>query len=227
MKYLRTTVEKAKALRSRGKTYSEIMKELKLKLPKSTISSWCENVCLPSWYQAKIDKLNKKNLTNGQKIALVSNRIKREKFLRSLLEKNKHIAEKVRSGDVLKALLAILYLGEGSKWKSHSGLILGSSDPIIIKLYLKFLELCYGIKSEILKCRISYRADQNLNQLQKYWSKITGIPLKNFYKTIPNPRTVGKPTKKKEYKGVCVINGGSSAIQLELEKIPEIILRGL
>lgn len=214
-------------LRSVGKTYSEIMIELKVRIPKSTISSWCENVCLPGWYQAKIDKLNKKNLTKGQKMAQVSNRIKREKFLRSLLEKNKHIAEKVRNNDILKALLAILYLGEGSKWKSHSGLILGSSDPIIIKLYLKFLELCYGIKPETMKCRISYRADQDLNQLQKYWSNVAGIPLKNFYKTIPDPRTIGKPTKKKEYRGVCVISGGSSTIQLELEKIPEIILKGL
>lgn len=227
MRYPITTKEKVRALRSLGKTYSEIMIELGLSLPKSTISSWCKNVCLPNWYQAKVDKLNKRNLTKGQKMAQISNRIKREKFLQGLLEKNKHIAEKVKNSDILKALLAILYLGEGSKWKSHSGLILGSSDPIIIKLYLRFLELCYGIKPEIMKCRISYRADQDLNRLQKYWSKITSIPLKNFYKTIPDPRTIGKPTRKKEYKGVCVINGGSSAIQIELEKIPEIILRGL
>ena len=227
MRYSAIIIGKVRTLRSKGKTYSEIMTALKIKVPKSTISSWCGDVRLPSWYQAKVDQLNKLNLTRGQKMAQVSNRIKREKFLRGLLEKNKHIAKKIKNSDILKALLAILYLGEGSKWKSHSGLILGSSDTIIIKLYLKFLELCYGVRAETLKCRISYRADQNLNQLQEYWSKVAGIPLKNFYKTIPDPRTVGKPTKRQDYKGVCVINGGSSAIQLELERIPEIILRGL
>lgn len=219
--------EKARKLRSKGNTYSEIQKALGISLPKSTLSSWCENVRLPSWYKARVNKMNKRNLTKGQKMAQVSNRIKREKFLQSLFEKNKHIVDKIKNVDILRALLAILYLGEGSKWKSHSGLILGSSDPVIIKLYLKFLELCYKVKPETMKCRISYRADQNINQLQKYWSNVTGIPLKNFYKTIPDPRTIGKPTKKKEYKGVCVINGGSSTIQLELEKISEIILKGL
>ena len=218
---------KVRKLRAKGKTYSEIMKELNIRLPKSTISDWCKDVSLPKWYQMKIDKLNKRNLTKGQQMALVSNRIKRETFLKSLFDKNRNIVNKVKDKDILRALLSILYLGEGSKWKSHSGLILGSSDPLIIRLYLKLLELCYGLKPKKLKCRISYRADQNLGQIQKYWSHVSGIPLKNFYKTIPDPRTVGKPTKKKEYQGVCVINGGGSAIQLELEKIPEIIFEGL
>lgn len=227
MRYAAELISSAQKLRAEGKTYSEIMRALKVELPKSTMSHWCNKVRLPGWYQAKVDKLNKQNLTMGQKMARVSNRIKREKFLQSLLDKNKHIVDKVKDGNVLRALLSILYLGEGGKWKSHSGLILGSSDPLIIKLYLKLLELCYGIKSETLKCRISYRADQNLDQLQRYWSKEICIPLKNFYKTIPDPRTIGKPTKKKGYKGVCVISGGSSTIQLELEKIPELILKGL
>lgn len=220
--------KQVKVLRARGKTYSEIMTELGIKLPKSTISNWCRGVVLPKWYQAKVEKLNKKNLTLGQKIAQVSNQIKREKFLQGITNKNHNIASKIKSDkDVLRALLSILYLGEGSKWKSHSGMILGSSDPLIIKLYLKLLELCYDLKPKTLKCRISYRADQDINRLQSYWSKITGIQLKNFYKTIPDPRTIGKPTKKKNYMGVCVINGGSSAIQLELEKISEIISMGL
>ena len=78
-----------------------------------------------------------------------------------------------------------------------------------------------------MKCRISYRADQNIKSLQNYWSRLTGISLKNFYKTIPDPRTIGKPTKKKDYKGVCVVTCAGSHIQLELEAIPAIVLRGL
>jgi len=124
-------------------------------------------------------------------------------------------------------LLAFLYLGEGSKWSGHSGLMLGSSDNNIIKLYLHLLKKCYSLDAGKLKCRISYRADQNINLLEKYWSKVTGIPIKNFYKTKPDPRTVGKPTKNKDYKGVCVIMGGGTAIQLELEAIPKIILVGV
>ncbi|OGI82361.1 hypothetical protein A3G53_01240 [Candidatus Nomurabacteria bacterium RIFCSPLOWO2_12_FULL_44_11] len=134
---------------------------------------------------------------------------------------------KIKDILVLKMILSVLYLGEGTKWKGHSGMVLGSSDPNIILLYIKLLEICYGINHKKLKCRVSYRADQNLKSLERYWSKITGIPLSNFYKTKFDPRTIGKPTKNKKYRGVCVIMGAGSHIQLELEAIPKLILMGL
>lgn len=124
-------------------------------------------------------------------------------------------------------ILSFLYLGEGAKRGSHSGIQLGSSDQDIIKLYLRLLKRCYKINPAQLKCRISYRADQDIRSLEEYWSKITKIPLSNFYKTIPDPRTAGKPTKNSDYKGVCVISGSRSYIQLELETISKIILKGL
>lgn len=182
---------------------------------------------MPLWYQNKVDELNCFNLSKGQKMAWVSNQRKQQMIIKNLLEKNQCLVEKVKDNSIIKMLLAMLYLGEGCKWKSHKGMILGSSDPNIIQLYLQLLHLCYGLKPEQMKCRVSYRADQNIRLLETYWSKITGIPLNNFYKTKADPRTIGKPTKKKDYKGVCVINGGGTAIQRELEIIPNIILRGI
>lgn len=227
MRYPIAIIKRARTLRSRGKTYSEIMVELKIKTPKSTMSAWCQGVSLPKWYKDKIEELNYKNFTKAQQMAWASNRIKRERFLRALILNNNHLIKKVYDKDILKIILSILHLGEGSKWKSHSGLLLGSSDPDIIKLYIRLLFLCYGIKSNQLKCRISYRADQDIQKLQKYWSRMSTIPLRNFYKTIPDPRTVGKPTKRKDYMGVCVVSCGGSHIQLELEAIPKLILAGL
>lgn len=227
MVYSKKIIDEAKKLRARGKTYSEIKKELEISVPKSTLSSWCQKITLPDWYIKKVETLNHKNLSKGRAIALVSNALKHEKLLLFLKEKNKNISEKVKDPDVLKAILSILYLGEGSKWKSHRGLNLGSSDPNIIKLYIKLLHLCYSITPSVLKCRVGFRADQNIKQLQKYWSRISGISLKNFYKTISDPRTVGKPTKNKDYKGVCVISCGGTDKQLELELIPKMILGGL
>ena len=87
------------------------------------------------------------------------------------------------------------------------------------------LKICYDIDVNILKCQVCHRADQNLAILQEYWSGIIGIPLKNFYKSIPDPRTVGKPTKRPGYKGVCVIYGGGRAIQLELMMLSGLILK--
>ena len=202
------------------------MKDIAIKVPKSTLSSWCDDIKLPTWYQEKIDKLNHKNLNKGRKIAYIANKIKRENLLNDLRKQNEHLAQELQKADMRKVALAMLYLGEGSKWKSHRGLMLGSSDPEIIRLYIKLLHLCYGITAVQMKCRISYRADQDIKKLERYWSYVTKVPLKNFYKTIPDPRTIGKATKRTDYKGMCVITYGSTKIQLELEMIPRILLEG-
>lgn len=213
-------------LRAQGKTYSEIKKKLCITTPKSTLSNWCKNVKLPKWYVSKIAKLNRKNLTYAQKIARISNERKRETFLNSLKSEAKKTIEHLNK-KWLKVILAALYLGEGAKWKGHSGLMLGSSDLNIILLYLKLLTKCYNIKPQEVKCRVSYRADQKIKELEKYWSEITKIPLENFYKTKPDPRTIGKKTLKKEYKGVCVLTCRGANIQLELEQITRLLLKKL
>lgn len=228
MKHINGMREKVCKLRAMGKTYSEIKKALRVDISKSTLSYWCRKVELPIWYKDKLKKLNSINSERGRKLAWLANKIKRERFLSNLMKNSEQLVSKVKDDkDVLKTLLSILYLGEGAKWRSHRGLQLGSSDPNIILLYIKLLNKCYRIPTRNLKCWISYRADQNINSLKNYWSKITGVPLENFFKSSPDPRTIGKPTLKKDYKGVCVISCAGTHIQLELEAIPGIILKGL
>ena len=218
--------KKVRKLRSRGKTYAEIQEVLDTSLPKSTLSGWCRDMILPNWYNAKIKELNRKSLKKAQAMAWASTKHKRELFLGKVRQEAAQVLRKLDSEN-LKIVLAMLYLGEGAKWKSHSGLMLGSSDSQIILLYISLLKKCYKIKLSQLKCRISYRADQKINELEKYWSRITGISTKNFYKTKPDPRTVGKETKKTAYKGVCVISCAGSHIQLELEEITNLLLEKL
>lgn len=213
-------------LRGKGKTYFEIKSILGIGIPKSTLSDWCKDVVLPYWYDKKIKELNNKSLSKAQKIAWASNKNKREVFLKSVEAGALKIVSSLDKRN-LKIILATLYLGEGAKWKGHSGLLLGSSDPNIILLYLELLDKCYGIKPRDLKCRISYRADQDIKKLEYFWSKITGISLKNFYKTKPDPRTIGKKTQNRSYKGVCVITCKGTNIQLELEQIIKILIKKL
>ena len=219
--------ERAIALRKEGKTYREILNELPIKPRKSTISAWCQNIPMPTWYAKKIELLNAVNLTKARRVSMAIQQKKHEDLLIKLKKDNQYFSNYKYDKDALKLVLAALYLGEGAKRKSHRGLLLGSSDPRIIMLYIKLLLLCYDINIERLRCRICYRADQDINILQTYWAGITGIPLKNFYKTKADPRTIGKPTLKQDYKGVCVITCGGTAIQLELDIIPQLILESL
>ena len=216
--------KKATALRRKGYTYSEIQKILRTDIPKSTLSYWCKDVQLPKEYEERISKIVANGAERGRKIAVAVNRVRREKYLKALEKRNLYLLRKLDK-DVLKIALAMLYLGEGSKWQGRRGLCLGSSDPNIIDLYLKSLRACYNINEDKLRCRVGHRADQELNNLQKFWSKITKIPLKYFYRTKPDPRTIGKRTKREDYKGVCVVYYGSTEIQLELEIIANLIIK--
>ena len=217
---------KARLLRSQGKTYTEIRKFLNQSIPKSTLSNWCQGVVLPDWYDVKIKEINHRNFTKAQAVAWASIKHKRELFLNKVRQRAVGVLKKIDLENS-KIALAMLYLGEGAKWKSHSGLMLGSSEPDLILLYVLLLEKCYGIKPGTLKCRISYRADQNIRDLEEYWSNIIGIPKENFYKTKPDPRTKGKVTKNKDYKGVCVLSCAGSYVQLELEELAKLLLKKL
>lgn len=219
--------ERVKKLRSQGKTYTEIKNILNVQIPKSTLSYWCKNITMPGWYKKKVENLNNKNRHRGREIAILKKKIQLENLLYQIHKENLYLLKKFKDKDVKKMLLAMLYLGEGAKWKSHRGLYLGSSDPKIIQLYMHLLSKCYGIGAEKIKARVCYRADQNLNSLQKFWSRITSIPTKKFYKTKPDPRTIGKVTKNKDYMGVCSLTCAGTKIQLELDAIAKILHMGM
>ena len=214
--------KEAQKLRRQGKTFGEIQNTVKLKIPKSTLSNWCKGIPLPAAYQERLNKINYINLRKG-KVAAIQRSFKIKKQLTGLLKnENKHLL-KIINKDVGKLLLSVLYLGEGAK--RPGSLMLGSSDVSIIKLFLRLLKICYGINKNLAKCRISYRVDQNINTLTQYWSRAINIPVKNFYKTIPDPRTLGRKTGQASYKGVCVVYIlKSSKIQLELKIISEILM---
>lgn len=219
---------KAQALRARGYTFTEIRKSLGVNIPQSTLSYWCKNIKLPLFYYKKVQKINEISRAKGQKALKISRDKKRAQFYLDVKKRNKLLLTKFKKDkNIKKIALAILYLGEGSKWKSHRGLMLGNSDPGIIRLYIRLLKDVYFISKDSLRGRILYRADQNIKELTRFWSKITGLKNEYFYKTKPDSRTIGKPTKNKEYKGVCVISCAGTKNQLELEIIAKMICMGL
>jgi len=216
-------------LRKKGRTYFEIQKELGVNIAKSTLSYWCQGVELPIYYQEKIAKIVLKNREKSRAVALIVKKERRDQFLQSIIDRNLHLTNKLTDKDVSKIILAVIYGCEGAKWKTHSGLLLGNSDPSLLRFYVGLLKKCYPnvISNKVFRCWVSHRADQDINELNKFWSKELNIPFKCFYKIKPDPRTIGKPTKKKDYKGVCVVSSRGSEIQLELEAIAKILFAKL
>lgn len=211
-------------LRGNGKTYTEIQKIIGTHIPKSTLSCWCGQVELNDKQRKRISDLKLNNLKIARAKALITNKQNRVDYLRSIELRITHLGKFLRDKNIKKILLAMLYLGEGAKWKSHRGLQLGNSNPDIMKLYIKLLKDCFGVSPKQLTAIVYYRADQNFSQLVEFWSGITKIPKGSFYKSKPDKRTKNKKTWDGYY-GVCAVMGPGTDIQLELEAIAKMFFR--
>ncbi|MFA5249508.1 MAG: hypothetical protein WC397_03180 [Candidatus Paceibacterota bacterium] len=219
--------EKAVSLRREGKTYSEILEFLNLKISKSTLSGWCRGIPLSADHQKRIKDISDSNLIKARRLAVEAKKNEREKGLKTIAEKNFHLSGKIKEIDTAKIALAVLYLGEGAKNRKRGSVIFGNSDPLAVSLFLYLLRAVYKIDENKLRCTLQCRADQGIENLERYWSEITNIPLERFYKARVDPRTIGKPSKKLDYKGVCRIDFFSAKILEELLEIPKIIYKGL
>ncbi|MFA5208185.1 MAG: hypothetical protein WC428_06095 [Candidatus Paceibacterota bacterium] len=219
--------EKVITLRKKGNTYNEIISKLKVIIPKGTLSSWCRDIPLPHEYKAKLKKLNNEALIKARICSIETSKIVRRKELEMIHSENVPLIKTIKNKDVAKIALAMLYLGEGRKDRKRGSLLFGNSEPMVISLFLYLLRLVYDIDEKKFRCTVQCRADQNTKTLEKLWSEITKIPLSQFYKTRIDPRTIGKPTKKLDYKGVCCIDYFSSKVFAELLELPNVIKRGL
>ena len=223
-RYPQNIIDKVKLLRSQGKTYGEIQQNIGQKFPKSTLSEWCKNTPLPIDYQKRISRLNLGNLGKARSIAREINKIKREEFFEKISAVNSPIAKKIYDRKVAKIALSMLCLGEASKSDRGSVFCLGNSDHRIITLFINLLKTCFdNFDSSKIRCTVMCRADQDIENLEKYWLGVVNIPKTQFYKTTIDPRTVGKPTKRTNYKGVLRVDYFNSKIQLELESLAQLI----
>ena len=218
--------EKVIELRKKGKTYSEICSTIK-NLPKGTLSSWCKNVPLPTSYTKKLKKINEFALIKARKCAIEAKKVIRQKEIELIRDENIHLAKILKDKDVAKIALAMLYLGEGGKSRRRGAILFGNSEPTIVALFIDLLHIVYDIDESKFRCTLLCRADQNIKKLEKLWSETTKIPLSQFYKARIDPRTIGKPTKKLDYKGVCRLDYFSAKILAELLEIPKILDTGL
>lgn len=202
---------KAVMLRKQGKTYSEI-RALIPKISKSTLSYWLSGLELSDKQKEKLSRNIDRKLIRARSQSVLVQKNKREKYFRNIENENLGFVSLLNNNkETAKLVLAALYLGEGTK-SMRGSLRLGNSDPGIIKLFLKLLRSCYTIDEAKFRGTVLCRADQDIKILDKFWARTTGINKKQFYKARIDPRTIGKPSRRLEYKGVCVIDYFSANI---------------
>lgn len=208
---MRDSQNKAVTLRKQGKTYSEIQLLIP-GIPKSTLSDWLGTLELSKKQRDKLSRNVNRKLVKARAQSILVMKNKRDKYFSDMEKKNLNFIKLLDNNkEAAKLVLASLYLGEGTK-NMRGSLRLGNSDPGIIKLFLKLLRSCYVIDEAKFRGTVLCRADQNIKNLNKFWVQMSGIDKGQFYKARIDPRTIGKPSRKLDYKGVFVIDYFSASI---------------
>ena len=94
-------------------------------------------------------------------------------------------------GESLKIAGLMLYWAEGAK--NGSTVDFANSDSQMIKFFLRFLREICGIAENRIRIYLYAFSDQNVSELQKYWSRITQVPIVQF--TKPYIRKVNSALK--------------------------------
>ncbi len=186
-----------------------------LKIPRSTLSGWFKDIKLDFKQRYKLTQNRLKHLKKARELAVKWHNKEKEIRLRKAESQALEILSKldIQNQLIQDLALAMLYLGEGSKTKSGTGM--GSSDPLILKFFIHSLVKNYNVSINKIKCSLHLRADQDPEKLREYWSRELNIPLENFTSASIDQRTKGRSTYS-TYNGVCVVNCGNIALQRRL-----------
>lgn len=205
---------KSKAIKLRQVGLSLGVIGAKLKIPKSTLSGWFRNIILSKEYKNVLIRNWKNGLIKARKKAVVWHKQQKIKRIEEAKTLSNSVFNKINLKDkyIQELALAMLYLGEGNKG-NHLGL--GSSDPRILKFFLRIISNVYSVNLKEVYCSLNLRFDQNKERVIKYWSKSLGLPISCFKTVSFDKRTKGITTYS-SYNGVCQIRFGDVSLQRRL-----------
>lgn len=195
---------KAIALRQKGKSYGEILAEVKV--AKSTLSLWLRDVGL--------SHAQKQNISAKRQAAQKRGAAKR---LAIRLEKERTIKNEARATlgkiDRRSALLAgaMLYWAEGNKQKEHAvsvGVKFSNSDPAMIKFVDRWLKEFCGVKLEDVHYELYVHDNGNANEIKDFWVKYLNLSPNQVLKTRIKKGSLSGYRKNKgdKYVGLIRIN---------------------
>lgn len=169
----------ARELRRIGQSIRVIAK--KLGVSRGTVSLWCADIELTEEQRAKLIEDDKRGGAVGRARAAISKKNERLQRLEGFMNKGRSMVGKLSKRDLFIAGIA-LYWAEGNK--KNRRLLLSNSDPKLIKIWIKWLTECLGVLNEEICCQVGINQlhQYRINDVEKYWSELIGIPLSMFRK---------------------------------------------
>lgn len=183
--YNKEIKHKAVQLRKEGYSYNYIINQLPVS--KSTLSEWLRDIdFVPNKHTIEI--IGNARVAAGN----YKHKLKIES-LNNARTQAKHDIGILSGRDIMMLGLGV-YIGEGGKTMGLTRII--NSDPKIIKLAIKWLAVSFGAEIKHLKIRLYLYPDNNEKDSIKYWSKQTGVPVNQFFKSTIDRRTDKKLSNK-------------------------------
>ncbi len=190
---------KAYELRRKNKSYSEIGRLLKI--PKSTLATWFQG---EDWSRAIRDQLGTlESLSHPKKRAAVS-RANKERWA-ALHASYRAAAEKEffkLKGRPLFLAGLMLYWGEGEKSQKMGRVQLANTDPLMVRIFYRFLKEELRIPEEKIKVWLLLYPDLHDEMQKRFWSTSSGVPLSQFSNSI---YIKGRHSTRRLSYGVCNI----------------------
>jgi len=169
--------EQAINLRKRGLSVNKIAE--KLGAPQSSVSLWVRSVQL-SHEQTVILKKHSHSpsvIEKRRQSRLANESVKRMAAINTSAKDISHMDKKT-----LLILGTALYWAEGGKSKLGVARVT-NTDPDLIRMTMRFFREVCDVPEDKFRAHIHIHAPEAAERAEKYWSQISGIPLKHFYKT--------------------------------------------
>lgn len=171
--------QEAQKLRSDGLGIKTIAYQLGVS--SSTASLWCRDIKLTPEQIKELERRARDPFYGRRLQNVIRQKEKRLKKIRELKEAGIKEVAKLRSREFFLIGVA-LYWAEGFK-KDHR-LGFANSDPSMVKFFLDWLiENCHVPKDSIrLRVGLNISHKNRVEEVEKYWSNLTKIPLIQFQK---------------------------------------------
>src|SRR3989344_1307041 len=170
---------RARELRSQGWSIKQIAKELKVSA--STASLWNMDVRLNREQVRELERRSRdphygKRLLNS----LRQKKDREQRTKKIMFEAEKNVGQLTLREKTITGVG--LYWAEGFKKDRMVGF--ANSDPGMVKFILNWLGECLGVEVKNIRLRVGINEGQKdrTDEIQKYWTQVTEIPLESFYK---------------------------------------------
>lgn len=215
MGYVGKLAEKLRAqeLRKKGLSYREILQHINVS--KDTISRWCRDIPLTKKQKERLIKNKIFGQRKGSIVAADNKRRARIKRTKLIMKEAKKELGRISKRDRFVAGVAF-YAAEGTKFDGK--ITFSNSDPKLIKFMTDWFKDFCKVNSSKLRGRIWIHENRNEHKAKKFWSKLTRIPIDQFYKSyVAENKLNSRKIRKKIHKyGVFAVGFSDSEIHRKI-----------